>query len=272
MNKRINKILSVLATVAIVASSLAWAMPVAASVPGDGQFTVQDIPSTTDYVLMAGSNILDYAVGSDAKTIYVVNNVATNLILKSTDAGQSWETIQNNLLTAAGALFLPTVISVAPDDVGTIAVGGDVAGVPMVVISKDGGTTWATLPAPAAGVVITDIAVAPARTGTLLGREYVISVANPAAGSVAGGDVLIIGDVAVWASVGSVTGITGTRDYTSVIVTPNFLGDRAVVAVGTSAGAPNADHRFRDFQHVYENQNSVNQPGLSWTQCLYDQL
>lgn len=143
-----KRLMCLLATLGLIILFIPAGVPVAAAAPGDGQFTPQDIPSTTDYVLLTGSNILDFAVGSDGMTIYAVNTVASNLILKSVDAGQSWDNVQNNLLTAAGAGFLPTVISVAPDNVNAVAVSGAAGNVPMVVISNDGGITWATIPAP----------------------------------------------------------------------------------------------------------------------------
>jgi hypothetical protein len=358
MNTKINKILSVLATVAIVASTFVWAIPVAASVPGDGTFSIQDLPATGTagkFVILDNSQIIDIAVGSDGKTIYVANaESAANWIMKSTDAGQSFDTVTNNYgaagVTPAGGV-LPVAMAIAPDDVQTVAVTDGI----KVIITKDGGTTWSALPNPVlAGAVITDIAVAPARSGTLLGREYIISIANAGvilgggprtvvattttagawsagagiytmtytnqagtAGKIAtitipaatiagtniaitlaagdtgilditaiinatgnaaaaadtfavnavglpavafgavtnganatfayadgttnaasvGGDVQIIGGNAIWATIGG-TGanvVAGVFDFTSVVVTPNFLGDRCVVAVGTKA-------------------------------------
>lgn len=188
------------------------------------------LPGTTKNVILNGSSIIDMAVASDGKTIYVAGTVAGSLVLKSTDAGQSFESVQNNYGGAA-----PVAISVAPDDVNTVAVTDGA----VVWITKDGGTTWAALPAPPAGS-IRDVAVVPARSGTLLGREYVLAISDPTGGTIAAstalGDVAIIGNTATWTSVAA--GITGTRDYTSVAVSPNFPGDRAVVAVGTFTTRP----------------------------------
>jgi len=369
MKTKINKILSVLATVAIVASMFVVAMPVAASTPGDGLFTLQDLPAVGTAgknVLLPGATIRDISVGSDGKTIWVahalpadainirvvpcsstntgkwsagagaytvayinqagaaattlagavaipgssvigytmpanivlavgdtgvlavtavtaaagnaangndkfiiqgvtsgltyaiVSNGATPTatypittvgtapavpyrIMKSSDAGQSFDDVTNNYVTVQGLGAVlppaPVAISVAPDDVNTCAITDGT----RVTITKDGGTTWALLPNPTLGATgqITDIAVAPARSGTLLGREYVISIADNGP-TVALGDVQIIGNNAAWATVGAL-GVPGTNvvaatfDFTSVVVTPNFLGDRCVVAVGTKA-------------------------------------
>jgi hypothetical protein len=240
----IGNTIGVVVSIMVIASSFIFCEPVEASAPGDVQWTQQDIPTTTNNVILNGSQIIDIAVGSDAKTIYVIEPIAVNYIMKSTDAGQSFDAVVNNFVNGAGA-GAPVAISVAPDDVNTVAVTDGI----NVIITKDGGTTWSALPAPLSTLVngtaiyarskITDIAVAPARSGTLLGREYVISLVDPAAGT-AGGDVLIIGNNAIWTTVGKMTPattdiVTGQFDFTSVVVTPNFLGDRCVVAVGTKA-------------------------------------
>jgi len=176
----------------------------------------------------------DNVVAAYAAAPDFVDGATTGGVSKSTNAGQSWSAID------AYPGVSPLAISVAPDDVDVIAVtdGND------VLTSNNAGVTWSTLPAPGANwvnAIVTDIAVGPARSGTLLGREYFISVADQAAGAVntAGqqGDVLMIGATAAWASVGATTGIMGTRDYMTVMVSPNFVGDRCVVAVGTAVAA-----------------------------------
>ena len=238
MNKRIGKVLSVLVVVTVLVSSFVWAVPATASGPGDGQWVIQDIPTTTKNVILNGSSIADIAVGFDGKTIYVANSgVGAGLpgIFKSSDAGQSFDAVTNNYVGGA-----PVAIAVASDDGNTVAVTDSVG----VFITKDGGTTWAALPAPAflsGTCVVTDIVVCPARTGTLLGREYVIAMADSAANT-AKGDVEIIGNTASWATVGSAGAganyVQSTFDFTSLAVSPNFLGDRCVAAVGTAnAGA-----------------------------------
>jgi len=383
MNTKISKILSVLATVAIVASSFAFAIPVAASTPGDGTFVTQDIPlsgTAGKNLILPGGSIKDIAVGSDGKTIYAVtsfsgysdsikwvttagavvgppitwtaviapadsytvgytnqdgaakvtpafsipqasvigasaniplaagdtgvravtvvtavvtsgsdsdkfsivgniyaNNFATgiggatgsaaagaalvaapfaaftpgsfvNTIMKSTDAGQTWDSVVNNYasLALAPAVATPIAISVAPDDVNTVAVLDNNGN---VIKSGDAGATWAFISNPKtsnavyAGSVATDLAVTPARSGTIFGREYVVSLADPTAGATgtatSKGDVLIIGDSTVWKSLGGTTAniITGAYDFTSVAVSPGYTGDRTVLAVGTGATA-----------------------------------
>ncbi len=238
MKTRISKILGVMLSISMIASMFLFAAPVYAA-PGDTQWYKESLPSGstsvpyTSFFLWPGARVVDYAV-ADATTIYaaVAPVTANDLgIFKSTNAGQGWTqlTAFNTLVPLPGA---PVAISVAPDNTSAIAVI-DAGG--KVYVSNDSGTTWSTLPAlPAASLAaaVLDIAVGPARSGTLLGREYAIAVADPAAGAVAKGDLLIIGGTATWTSAG-LTLTTGIWDFTSVVFSPNFLGDRCLIGVGT---------------------------------------
>ena len=198
----------------------------------------QDTPGITNYAILPGSQINGIAVGSDGSTVYVVDTVAGSYILKSTNGGTSFATIMGSGTTAYSG-GTPKAVAVAPDNVQAIAVtdGTD------VFTSNDSGSTWLmqqrpnTANAAWAGTVVTGIAVAPARPGTLLQREYAVSVANPAAATTTGGDVLIVGgDSAIWTSVAAYTsGFTGTWDFTSLVFTPNYIFDRTLVAVGSNA-------------------------------------
>jgi hypothetical protein len=238
-----KRLFGFLAAVAVITVSIPMNIPVSASTPGDSTWTIQKIPSITKNVLsgVSGSSVLGIAVGSDGKTVYAITPIPfgtpgsnEGYIMKSTDAGQGFDSVQNNYAVAGGNV--PMAIAVAPDDINTVAVTDGA----KVIISRDGGTTWSALAAPvlAAGEVIADIAIAPARPGTILGREYVIATANTNPGAF--GDVKIIGGNATWATVGGASPanlITFVFDFTSVVVSPNFLGDRCVVAVGTKATA-----------------------------------
>ena len=238
MIKKIAKIWSVGLTLALLASLLALAAPVAAA-PGNMQFTSQPLPSVTSLVILTPSDITDIAVANDGVTVYVADS-ETGSMYRSSDGGQSFTRLDsyNNISGVAA----PTAVAVAPDDPQVVAVSDG----SFVYTSTNSGTTWSnlgTLPAASASGTIMDCAVGPARSGTLLGREYAAAMADPADAitntPTQEGDVLIVGKIASWASAGSSTNITGDMDYMAVSFTPNFVGDRVLVAVGASVNSVN---------------------------------
>lgn len=246
MKKRILKIWGIGLTLVLVASLFGFALPVSAA-PGDTYWKLQSTPGTTYKVLAPSSNVTDIAVAGDGSTIYAIDNsVSCNLtgaILYSTNSGSSFSACAVPTDATDGK---PVAIAVAPDNPDAIAVIEAATGVDLVHTSNNGGTTWSTLPVFGGDWTNSDaldIAVAPARSGILLGREYAVAVSDPATGATgtpnANGDVLIIGATADWQSAGKyeVPVIMGTYDYVAVAFTPNFVGDRCVVAVGSDGSA-----------------------------------
>ncbi len=174
--KRLNKISSLLAVVTLVAALFGFAAPAAPASAdfGNMQFTAQILPTATGMTLAPGTNVTDIAQSGDGTVIYVVDSsAATGLVYKSTTGGRSFTPA-----TAPAPVTLNNV-AVAPDNPDVVAVGDTANG---VYISSNGGSTWTILPAIAGAVTVTDLTVGPARSGTLLGREYVVSLADPAAG------------------------------------------------------------------------------------------
>lgn len=208
--------------------------------PGNTQWIVQDLPTSKYQVMLNGSSISGIAVGVDGNTIYVCDNgiPPTDGIYKSADAGQSFNKMNNNY--AGGT---PKAIAVAPDDVNTVAITDGAS----VWVTTNGGSVWSSLPNPLVGAyaaaIITDIDVSPSIPGTLLGREYSISVSDPTTGvaGTARGDLLMFGSTSTWVTAGaSASGasyLTGAFDFTSIVFTPNFAYDRCIVAVGTKSAA-----------------------------------
>jgi len=87
---------------------------------------------------------------------------------------------------------------------------------------------------------ISDIAVSPARTGTILGRDYVVSTYETVAIAVRTGDIYVCGTTANWAAVATAAGLA--YDWTSLALAPNWTGDRVVLGVGSDdLAAGNAD-------------------------------
>jgi hypothetical protein len=185
-------------------------------------------PSPGGSRLQAGSDITDFAI--NGSTIYIVSQ-ATATVYKSTNGGIS----ANALGLPAGMVGAPKMIAVAPDNPGAVAMVE--AGPPDIVwISTNGGATWSAMAGPwAATEVISDIAVSPARSGTILGRDYTVSTYDPQAIGVNTGDIYVIGQTAAWVAVATGAGLA--MDFTSVAMAPNWVGDRVVVGVGSGGAA-----------------------------------
>jgi len=199
---------------------------------GNQQWQLQPMPSNSNNVLAAGSDLSGIAVGTGM--MYAVDNsAATGIVYKSTDNGATW-----TKTSTAGAVTLLNV-AMAPDNTSVLAV----ASKNNFYISTDSGSTWTLLGSVAAGATITSIAVSPARSGTLLGREYFMAVADDLTLTTALGDLMVVGgNSSVFTTIAAAT---GTGDFMAVACTPNYLGDRSVVAlrVGAVAGAGNVDVR-----------------------------
>ncbi|MDO8567740.1 MAG: hypothetical protein Q7R57_03380, partial [Dehalococcoidales bacterium] len=232
MSKKIFKVWSLLLTVMLLASLFVPAAPVQAAY-GVQQFTGQTLPTASGKILQYGTDVTAYVVGTG---VIYATDYATGTIYQSTNGAQTWTTTSGTLPASIIAL------AVAPDNSNVIAA----ATISTLYISTDAGSTWTSLALSGNWIAsnIKAIAIAPARSGTLLGREYFAAVVDPTVGATAtatkNGDVLIIGgNSASWASAGPATSgnITGSRDYVAVAVTPNYVGDRSVVAIGASLTA-----------------------------------
>jgi len=244
--KKLIKIWGVALTVVLVGSMFAIAPAPVSAAPGGGTFTAQNLPSAAGDVLQNGSDVTDMAIANDGSTVYVVDaNVncnAANAIRVSTNGGNSFGNVAG--IPAGAGANPPLAIAVAPDDPNAVAIIEAVPGAApdLVHISSNGGTTWSTLPnflAASINADALDVAVGPARSGTLLGREYAVALADPTAANTdsAGmnGDVMIIGTTTAWRSAGRNTVISGDADYVAVQFDPNFVGTRVLVAVAASS-------------------------------------
>ena len=170
-------------------------------------------------------------------TIYAIDGTvnlnAANAIYKSTDGGYNW----TGLPAIAGASAVAVNnIAVAPDNPCVVAVTNRGAGVDQAWVSNDGGFTWAQLPAPngaAAAMGFLDIKVGPARGGTIYGRDYLAALADESV-TVALGSLQILGETATWTNIAAPGAVA---DFTSCEMSPNFVVDRIVFAVGATVAA-----------------------------------
>jgi hypothetical protein len=222
-----TRILGIGLVLMLVASVVAMAIPsVSAGPPGDTQWLEQSKPGIPAYPIYSGSEGTDFAQSPSTGRVFIVDRVKDKI--KTGTTGTVWSSLNNY---ASAGTAKPNFVAVAPDNDSAIAV----AELPgnSIQISNDRGVNWSTLPTlPAAAGNITDIAVGPARTGTLLGREYVVTVANALAANTTHGGIYILGGTASWAAVATTA---GAADFTQVEFSPGYLGDRVLVATGVTA-------------------------------------
>ncbi len=226
MKSKKSRILGVALTLAMLASLLVFAAPVAAQ-PGEGMWAAQTIPTATDLVIQNNNDVGDVAVSGDG-TIYVINNddaMFANLaasVLKSTDGGNTF-----TACTAVGgsATDFLTSIAVAPDDSDAVMVTDNVT----AFVSKDGGTTWTALPAKNTAGDILDCDVSPAVTGAIVDRHYVIAIADPTIGVT--GRAEIYGPGATWSVITQVNAAAPAADYMAAKFSPGYVGDRFLALV-----------------------------------------
>jgi len=257
MKIKISKILGVSLALVMVFSLFSVFAPVkqAQAVEGEMQWVAQPLPGVGN----VNGNVLDnganaaiatyFAVGPDGLTIYAIDSAVTDnatpagCLLKSVDGGQTFSTLPNPGGALGGILSYVAVSPTNPSVVAVVENRALSSLVDQVFVSTNGGTTWTGLsainivPPPAATARITGVAVSPDRADSLLGRDYFVSVADSAAGAVAGVNGLqVIGATpnVAWVSFG-----TATWDYATVALSPNYLSDHAVafiradVATGT---------------------------------------
>jgi hypothetical protein len=252
MKTKLSKILGVGLALVLVLGLLSVFAPVkeTEAALGEQVWLAQVLPTSgaAGYWKMgAGTDVTEYAFATTAYdgVMYAINGQAllsaASAIVKSPAGGMFW----TGLPAIPGAANIPiTNIAVAPDNSSVIAVTGGSNAAPLGTvdeawISTDAGATWAQLPAPnnggnAAFQRFLDIKVGPSRSGTIYGRDYAIAISDNRTG-VLEGTLQILGETATWTNILAV----GTEDFTSCEISPNFIGDRIVTAVGSTGAVSN---------------------------------
>lgn len=114
-----------------------FAPPVSASVP-ILEWTEVDVPGDNDLTVVSPSEVTDIAAG-DNGVVYAIDG-ENGRIYRSANYGLDWEDITKYLDEAA---TLPaTIIAVAPDNEGIVAVLADDGSGPEIFVSLDGGIEW----------------------------------------------------------------------------------------------------------------------------------
>ena len=224
--KKLTKIWGIGLVVVLVASLLISAAPVSA---GQLSFGSATIPSATNLVIAAGSDVTDMAVGSDGTTIWIADGAAPALY-KSTDGGQTFSS-----KTRPTGLTTPALIAIAPDDSDIVVVGGDTT---EAYVTTDGGANWATLGAiietgQTTLATMLDIAISPDDSG-----KHYIAVAGTDAG---GANVWYfdLGDATpLWTETQTLAGVandfgngTVPDSAFAVAFSPNFASDKVMTVL-----------------------------------------
>ncbi|MFC2045805.1 hypothetical protein ACFLUH_03910, partial [Chloroflexota bacterium] len=226
-----------------------------------------DIPTVMpDRQIIFGSDLRDMAANGD--TVYVVGYDNTNMcdvspcppageceprVWKTNDGGKSWLDLTAKVQTAKN---LPygfkefCHVAVAPDDPDWLAVAG-YSSEPMVVVSKDGGSNFTyagEMMDPAAGVSgswfidFDDLAISPLVQGTVHMIAAAGQIQDDDSSNYYGGVYRL--DAGTWLTAGWVDTTDNAGgpsngwmplpdgDVTSVVFSPNFGMDRAVVTLG----------------------------------------
>jgi len=223
-----SRIIGIGLALMLIISLLAFALPAAAAPPGDTVWIAQSKPGIPAAVIDNGADVTDWVQSNDGR-VWIVDE--TQNFIKTGTSGTVWSTVG-----IPAAATNPSDIAVAADDSGAVVLADN--GTRAVYITSDRGVNWSQLPAVPGTGAIQDIAISPARAGTLLGREYAVALADAAAGTAQGG-VYIIGATASWAAVGAVghatlPGTVGNGDFMTVKFSPGYIGDRILVATSAN--------------------------------------
>jgi len=255
MKTKISKIMGVgLALVLVFGLSFAL-MPTEKAQADEGNMQWLAQPqggnAATYNVLAKGTDVLEFAVAADGHTLYAIDDSqpantappAAAALYYSPNAGQQWIPIFLNNVVGIVAYPLGNV-AVAPDNPAVVAISTFDASdtiSDLVYITTNGGISWTRLPAlagAAATMKIKDLKVSPARSGTLLGREYLVATADGANATVTRGTLQIVGATATWACVAESDQIVFTDAVGGAVVTlaPTSGATTDFTAVVTGGG------------------------------------
>ena len=224
-------------------------MPAAAGAdPGLSKWSRVTTPEVdgSDNVIRTDSDIKDFAVGPDGDTIYAIGiEDGDPELWKSTNGGASWSNKTSDLNDAddlpGDAFSEVTAVAVSPDDASFVAVAGIVDGQPVVVISDDGASGFAS-------TGLEDVAGATEVSPRCLdiSKEYgndrkaiAVGTTNPAL--VADGGKVFLGEVGGltlgWKDTSEKDGWMDSISVTSMAFSPAYATDKTLVVITSSSTA-----------------------------------
>jgi len=214
MKKIITKFWGVALIVMLLSTLFVAATPVSAADPL--AWNTESIPGTSGNVLLPASDIKDFSIGNDSATIYA--GTGTDDVYKSTNAGLTWGPIDTS--------HNVDLVAVASDSTD-VAVTVDTA-TENIRLTLDGGSTWS------------DFETATLTTGVTaaivdIDLSQVVNNVRYCAIATTNGDVWTrkFGNAwDEWVQADSAyAGYVGTTQVHAISFSPNFPGDRSLVAV-----------------------------------------
>lgn len=234
--------------------------PVSAN-PDRLKWSVVDTPSEEGKVVVSPSEINAFAISSN-DTFYAID-IPNGTVYKSTDAGVTWENDITDALIRDGASLPAWDIAVAPDNSNLVAVVTDSR--TAVYLSDDGGENWEDSGVPDLGVtLISDIATSPKYDDT-----YDVAIGTRYPNNATDGDVWVIklGSPGGWKAQNLQIDLntTGTgADVSTVRFSPNYAGDKSILAIASSSGDIAPPLQNRTF--LYTGQRITANNTVSWTE------
>ncbi|MCX8126165.1 MAG: hypothetical protein N3E40_03360, partial [Dehalococcoidia bacterium] len=249
-------------------------------------WNVLETPGVDPFSVISPSEASHFALHADldGNTTLYLTDIPNNRLLKSSSAGSGWLSLMTALQTA-GALPPVYIVAVAPDDVRVIAVVTN--GRKRVYYSADGGMNWTTtglenlVPPLGTNEQISGVEISPAYhlTGRGEARDIVVCTRDgtPAAGRVLVLQLTAIG-IGTWKDQ-----LAPAQSYSCIRVSPNYVSDPSLVAIGSDASDTFLNIGVRD---VISNTSRWNgavtsgwpvditgmAPGPDWTQLITSEI
>jgi len=219
MKVKLNKIIGLVASVAIVASLIISATPVAAD---DEAWATETLPGNTNRIVPTTTqDVKDIAVAADGTTIYVASG--TTSLFKSTDGGKTFTEVTG----LTGNLIL---VAVAPDDANIVAFVNSAGAVYSSTTGGGTSSAFTNLTGLPVTTAINDIDISAAVSGV----RY-IAIAGTNAGAIVLSYFNLGSTVPAWTTAIAagdwVSAPDGTSAANAVVFSPNFASDRVMVAV-----------------------------------------
>lgn len=198
------------------------------------EWTVISKPGDSGYLVVTPSEVSQIAVGQD-DVIYALD-IPNSRLYRSLNGGSTWKEM-TSYLTDAGAGLPATLVAVAPDKAGVVAVVTD--GGTKVYLSTDGGEEWTdtSVPATIEGT-IQAIAISEA-----LSDDDVWEIAI---GTAEWGDAVTTGQLWVrrsggypveWLNQGlTIDGSTEGGEVSAIAYSPDYENDATILVVASSNG------------------------------------